>query len=79
MEDELDQIAEGKMDRTQMLSGFYRVFSRQLKEAYVGHGSRPCTKCDGFMKEIKLPNGIRFFGCSRFPACKHTENIENAA
>lgn len=79
LEMELDQIAEGKIDRTDMLKSFYKTFSKQLKNAYMGHGSRPCPKCDGFLKEIKLPNGNRFFGCFRWPHCSYTENIENVA
>jgi hypothetical protein len=40
--------------------------------------SRKCTKCSTgvlLVKVGKKPDSKPFYGCSKFPACKHTERV----
>ncbi|MCS6909168.1 MAG: type I DNA topoisomerase [Anaerolineales bacterium] len=81
MEEELDEVAEGRREWRSVLHEFWGPFSREVKAAeadmpavsaepeYVG---RDCPKCG---KPLIFRRGRfgRFVGCSGFPACRHTE------
>jgi DNA topoisomerase-3 len=41
--------------------------------AHVGEGAKACPKCGKAMRARSSASG-QFFGCSAFPACRHTEN-----
>lgn len=77
MEDELDQIAEGKRDYEKTLKEFYGPFTKAVKSKakipkITGMGDAPkefpCPICGGEM-EYKLSRTGRFMSCKRFPEC----------
>lgn len=86
LEDELDEIAEGKA-WVPVIDGFYHRFSDRLAAADkaiekvdvrtepepVG---RDCPKCGSPLVYREGRYG-RFIGCSNFPECRHTEQILN--
>ncbi len=77
MEDELDEIAEGKREYEKTLRDFYTPFTRAVKSKakipkITGMGDAPaefpCPMCGGEM-EYKLSRSGRFMSCKKFPAC----------
>ena len=77
MEDELDEIAEGKREYEKTLKDFYNPFSKSVKSKekiakITSMGDAPvefpCPVCDGPM-EYKLSRTGRFMSCKRFPNC----------
>ena len=77
MEDELDQIAEGKREYEKTLKDFYSPFTKAVKSKakipkITGMGDAPaefpCPICGGPM-EYKLSKSGRFMSCKRFPEC----------
>lgn len=75
LEGKLDDIAEGKLEITQMLQSFYEEFQQQLEKAYVQHGYIFCDKCKGgILKEITVKSGDKFWGCSNYSnGCRNTK------
>ncbi len=83
MEDELDDIADGRLDWRPMLGDFYGPFSRDLKQARellprvqaedddVG---RDCPTC-GKPLRYRYSKYGKFIGCSDYPNCRYTERI----
>ncbi len=77
MEDELDEIAEGKRKYEKTLKDFYTPFSKAVKskgkiEKLTNMGDAPaeflCPLCSGAMV-YKLSRTGRFMSCKRFPEC----------
>lgn len=77
MEDNLDEIADGKRDYTKTLQEFYTPFTKSLKSKadipkLTGMGDVPeefkCPICNGEM-EYKLSKNGRFMSCKKFPDC----------
>ena len=77
MEDELDQIAEGKREYKKTLKDFYGPFKKAVKgkekiPKITGMGDAPsefpCPICGGPM-EYKLSKSGRFMSCKKFPKC----------
>jgi len=84
MEDELDDIAEGKREYGKTLKDFYGPFLKDVKskekiEKLTNLGDAPkefkCPKC-GSPMIIKLSKAGRFMSCSRFPECDGARTIE---
>jgi len=84
MEDELDEIADGKRDYTKTLKDFYEPFnkivmSKENIEKITNMGSAPnefkCPECGGPMV-IKLGKNGRFMSCSKFPECSGARTID---
>ncbi|OGG71593.1 DNA topoisomerase I [Candidatus Kaiserbacteria bacterium RIFCSPLOWO2_01_FULL_51_21] len=84
MEDELDQIAEGKREYTKTLKDFYGPFTKEVKskekmEKITNLGDAPsefkCPKC-GSPMIWKLSRGGKFMSCSRFPECSGARTNE---
>jgi len=84
MEEELDEIAEGKKEWTKVVEDFYKPFQKRLKkkEKEVPHKKetyketkKKCPLCGGQLV-IKLGKYGKFYACSNFPKCKHTESLE---
>ena len=77
MEDELDEIANGKREYVKTLDTFYTPFRKAVKDKenipkITGMGDVPsefpCPICGGQM-EYKLSKSGRFMSCKRFPDC----------
>jgi len=84
MENELDEIAEGKREYEKTLKAFYGPFTKDVKgkeniEKLTTLGEAPkeflCPKCGSSMV-IKLGRGGKFMSCSRFPDCDGARTIE---
>ncbi len=83
MEDELDNIEEGKINWRDALRNFYGKFSADLKTAEEGlkdkkKASIPtdeiCENC-GLPMVIKFGRFGQFLACSNYPECKTTREV----
>jgi DNA topoisomerase-1 len=85
MEDDLDKIAEGKLEWKKVLEDFYGNFSVQLEKAEekaervkikkkVIETDIECEKC-GSMMVIREGRYGKFLACSAYPECKNTKPI----
>jgi DNA topoisomerase I len=86
MENELDQIADGKRDYEPTLREFYKPFLKDVKEkektaklTTLGDAD-PKLKCPicGSEMVVKLGKGGKFLSCERFPDCKGMRNIDGS-
>ena len=78
MEDNLDKIAQGKLDKISFLNDFYPSFIKQIKEKeesvqkqdliVLEKTDKTCPKC-GAPMVLKLGRYGKFYSCSRFPEC----------
>ncbi len=77
MENELDEIAEGKRKYLKTMKDFYGPFTKAIKSKakipkITGMGDAPkefpCPICGGEM-EYKLSRNGRFMSCKKFPKC----------
>ncbi len=84
MEDELDDISNGKRDYVKTLKDFYIPFQKEVKEKdklakATNMGEAPedikCPKCDSSMI-VKLSRGGKFYSCSKYPDCDGARTIE---
>ncbi|MDE2030892.1 MAG: type I DNA topoisomerase [Patescibacteria group bacterium] len=84
MEDELDDIANGKREYVKTLKDFYIPFQKDIKEKdklakATNMGEAPadmiCPKCGSSMI-IKLARNGKFYSCSRYPDCDGARTIE---
>jgi len=84
MEDDLDEIAEGKRAWKPVVKNFYEPFIKQiqLKDKEVVKQTtedeatdRSCIKC-GSPMVIKTGRFGKFMACSNFPTCKYTEALD---
>ena len=89
LENQLDDIAEGKSDWVGVLSAFYGPFNHALEAApdvmyearkeMEEESDEVCEKCNGKMV-IKWGRYGRFLGCSNFPECRNIKRLtENGA
>jgi len=78
LEDELDEIAKGKLTYLKMLTDFYGPFEKDIKskkdiEKISNLGDAPadikCPTCGGAMI-IKLGRGGKFYSCAKYPDCE---------
>jgi DNA topoisomerase-1 len=83
MEDELDEIAEGKREYVKTLKDFYGPFLKDLKEkggiekvTNLGEADPniKCPKC-GESMVIKLSKSGKFLSCKNFPDCTGARKI----
>jgi len=83
MEDELDDIEEGKTDWLSVLKSFYAPFANSVEEAKkhmknIKHeGVKTDEVCEVCGKPMIIKWGRRgkFLSCSDFPRCKHAKSI----
>jgi len=83
MEEDLDEIAEGKKKWVKVVREFYIPFEENLKKKYqevskknlVEKTEKICPKC-GAPLLIRLGKFGRFYACSKFPKCKYTESLK---
>jgi DNA topoisomerase-1 len=84
MEDELDDISNGKEEWVPVLEKFWRDFSAQVgekesvsrKEVTQEQLEEMCPKCGKHHLTIRLGRRGRFIGCSGYPDCDYTRNVE---
>ena len=82
VEKELDEVAEGKDTWQKTIKDFYGPFAQNLKEKYdeipkedlTVKTDKKCPKCGKDMVD-KMGRFGRFYACTGFPECKHTESI----
>jgi DNA topoisomerase-1 len=83
LEDQLDQIEEGKANWTQTLADFYRPFALDLEKAQrnmqkikaIGIPTEiTCPQC-GHKMAIKWGRNGEFLACSGYPQCKFTSSF----
>jgi len=83
MEKELDEVASGKDTWQKTCKDFYNPFAKNLAEKYkdvvktdlTQKTDKICQKCGAPLIE-RLGRFGKFYACSKFPECKHTESIE---
>ncbi|MCH7604757.1 type I DNA topoisomerase [Patescibacteria group bacterium] len=84
MEDDLDKIAEDKKEWVPMIKDFYDPFEKNLEKKYKEVSKqeiaqettdKKCPEC-GEPLIIRLGKYGKFYACSTFPKCKHTESLE---
>ena len=83
MEEQLDEIAEHKTTKENVLHSFYDPFAKDLKvaEAEIPHvdiplevSDVPCDKC-GKLMVIREGRFGKFLACPGFPECRNTKPI----
>ncbi|MDD5236960.1 MAG: type I DNA topoisomerase, partial [Candidatus Omnitrophica bacterium] len=80
MEEELDEIEEGKMKTNQILQEFYTPFKESLEYAQANIKKEVittdeiCDKC-GKPMIIKWGRKGKFLSCSDYPTCKNAKSI----
>lgn len=86
LEDMLDAVARGEKDWIPELEAFWKPFidavqmidkEVQRKDVTTESTDEPCPKC-GKVLTIRLGKRGRFIGCSGYPDCDYTKNIEGA-
>jgi DNA topoisomerase-1 len=83
MEEDLDEIAEGKKDWQKVLWEFYDPFIKEIEDGKKNIKSQKiaiptgekCPKCGEELLKRKGRYG-EFIACSGFPKCKYTQNID---
>lgn len=83
MENEFDEIAEGKIEWQPVIREFYEPFAKILEEKYqevkkheiTETTDEVCEKC-GKSMVVKLGRFGKFLACSGFPECKNTKNLK---
>lgn len=82
MEEELDEIAEGKIEWTPVIKEFYEPFIKHLETKYESVEKKDMTEatgelCDKCGKPMIIRHGRfgRFIACSGFPDCKNTKTL----
>jgi DNA topoisomerase-1 len=87
LEDELDDIACGEKAWVPVLDAFWHPFHTQIKdiETSVARSDvtqekldEACPEC-GKPLSIRLGKRGRFIGCSGYPECSYTRNLDNQA
>ncbi len=83
MEEKLDKVANGELERDKLLKNFYTDFEKDL-EAFRGEDVKKatektdieCPKCHEGHLIIRFGKAGPFAGCSNFPECGFTSNFE---
>jgi DNA topoisomerase-1 len=89
MEEELDDIAEGQIEWTQVLHEFNGPFERALEKAedsferYEEELDELCPLCPQEGREpgrlqIKLGRYGKFIGCANYPECRYIRNMDGS-
>jgi DNA topoisomerase-1 len=86
LEDELDDISNGKEEWVPVLEKFWKDFSAQIgekesvsrKEVTQEQLEEMCPKCGKHHLTIRLGRRGRFIGCAGYPDCDYTRNVDGA-
>jgi len=83
MEENLDKIAEGEIERDTLLRNFYTTFTKDVI-AFGGAKTETkkaietnlvCSQCNTGKLAIRFGKAGEFLGCSNFPECSFTSNF----
>jgi len=83
LENKLDEIAEGKIEKNELLKQFYEPFAKTLEHAEeeIGHvelpvevSDVPCEHC-GKLMVVKQGRYGKFLACPGFPECRNTKAL----
>ena len=81
MEDDLDEIANGKKKWVPVIKEFYQPFAKQLEgvtkvaervQVPTEVTDEKCPKCKKGKLVVRIGRFGKFLSCSRFPKCKYT-------
>lgn len=83
LEEDLDKIAQGDLERDTLLRDFYMPFSKDLK-AFAGDDGKKiaedtgliCPECKKGHLVIRFGKAGEFLGCNNFPKCTFTSNFK---
>ncbi len=82
MEQELDKIAEGDLDRDTLLKTFYTTFKKDLAAFGGGKEGKKavevdmiCPQCGKHKLAIRFGKAGEFLGCTGYPECTFTSNF----
>lgn len=83
MEQDLDKIAQGELERDLLLREFYKAFEKDL-EAFAGKDVKKpaekidmkCPKCKKGELAIRIGKAGHFVGCLNYPECTFTSNFK---
>jgi DNA topoisomerase-1 len=85
MEEELDEVAEGKLKWQPVIKDFYEPFEKVVKQkdkelrkqdvTFLGNSEELCPKC-GKNLMFKLGKFGKFLSCSDYPTCDFAKPIE---
>ena len=80
MEDDLDKIADGKLESVKLLDRFYQEFEPKVEDAFKEmkktepeETGETCPNC-GSNLVIKRSKYGKFVACSNYPKCKYIKN-----
>lgn len=85
MEQQLDEVEEGKADWVDIIGEFYESFAKDLAEAHESLEKieiqdevtdTPCDKC-GELMVIKWGRFGKFLACPKYPDCRNTKPLLN--
>ena len=84
VEQEFDDVAEGKMEWREMLGNFYVDFKVTVEKAAGAEKmqepvGRKCPKCGQGDLVYKYSKSGKFIGCNRYPECDFLENVTDPA
>lgn len=88
MEEDLDEIALGKMKWKEMMKNFYAKFKKELELAEQGAErvkveaeklGEKCPQCKEGELVVRIGKFGKFVSCNRFPDCKFTRPLKELA
>ncbi|RLA04648.1 MAG: type I DNA topoisomerase [Gammaproteobacteria bacterium] len=81
LEDELDAVARGEKEWIPLMNEFWKPFNELLGKDYSRPYPKPmeekCPDC-GKPLQMSLGRGGFFIGCSGYPDCKYTRNVDES-